>query len=93
MFGMDSHYKREIMAESIKELDFPYNLPIWRNTFESTAPDGKLTARILKTNEVSMGNPTIGTLELSNGFELAGCNPSFIWSDDSKYLVFFAGSA
>jgi hypothetical protein len=34
-----------------------------------------------------MGNPTIGTLEFSNGFELGGCNPSFIWSDDSKYLV------
>ena len=71
----------------MKELDFPYNLPIWRRTFELESPDGKLTASIRRAGEVSMGNPTVGTLELSNGFTLDGCNPSFIWSDDSRYLV------
>jgi len=51
------------------------------------SPDGKWAAKIFRATEVSMGNPTTGTLELSNGFELDRCNPSFIWSDDSRYLV------
>jgi len=51
------------------------------------SPDGKWAAKIFRATEVSMGNPTTGTLELSNGFELDRCNPSFIWSDDSRYLA------
>jgi len=69
------------------ELDFPYNLPIWRDSFKLESPNGKLVAKISKATESSMGNPTVGTLHLSNGFELTNCNPSFIWSDDSRYLV------
>jgi len=69
------------------EMEFPYNLPIWRSTFQLESPDGKLLAEIPSAWEVSMGNPTIGILKLSNGFELDRCNPSFIWSDDSRYLV------
>jgi len=34
-----------------------------------------------------MSNPTVGTLHVSDGLELARCNPAFIWSDDSRYLV------
>jgi hypothetical protein len=34
-----------------------------------------------------MGNPTIGTLNLSNGIDIANCNPSFAWSEDSRYLA------
>jgi hypothetical protein len=71
----------------MKYHDFPYNLPIWRRTFELVSPDGRLTAKMSRIVEVSMGNPTIGTLELSNGFQLDSCNPSFIWSDDSRFLV------
>ncbi len=67
--------------------DFPYNLPIWRDKFQLKSPDGIWVAKISRATEVSMGNPTIGTLELSNGFKLDNCNPSFIWSDDSRYLV------
>lgn len=37
--------------------------------------------------EVSMGNPTIGTLEVSTGLALERCNPSFLWSHDSRYLA------
>ena len=70
-----------------EEYGFPYNLPIWRDHFKLTSPDGKLVAEISRATESSMGNPTIGTLTLSNGFELSRCNPSFIWSDDSCYLV------
>ena len=68
-------------------MEFPYNLPIWRDTFLLESPDGKLVAEIPTAGEVSMGNPTIGILRLSNGFELDRCNPSFIWSNDSRYLV------
>lgn len=71
----------------MKDHDFPYNLPIWRKTFGLNSPNGEITAKIASAGEVSMGNPTIGTLELSNGFELDSCNPSFIWSDDSRFLV------
>jgi len=69
------------------ELDYPYNLPIWRDTFQLDSPDGKMVVKIQRATEVSMGNPTIGTLELSNGFKLGSCNPSFIWSDDSRYIA------
>ena len=34
-----------------------------------------------------MGNPTVGTLTLSTGLRLDRCNPSFMWSDDSRYLA------
>ena len=44
-------------------------------------------AEIEDASEVSMGNPTIGTLVLSNGLEVEKCNPSFIWSDDSSFLA------
>ena len=37
--------------------------------------------------EVSMSNPTSGTLCVSNGLHLARCNPSFVWSDDSRFLA------
>ena len=71
----------------MNDYDFPYNLPIWRDRFQLDSPDGKWTAKISRAGEVSMGNPTIGTLKLSNSFELDRCNPSFIWSDDSRYLA------
>ena len=70
-----------------KDPGFPYNLPIWRRSFQLKSPDGMMEARISQATEASMGNPTVGTLELSNGFVLNRCNPSFIWSDDSRYLA------
>jgi len=81
------HFKKQNTGRKIIEYDFPYNLPIWRDTFQLESPDRKWTTKIFRTTEVSMGNPTMGTLELSNGFKLDRCNPSFIWSDDSRYLV------
>lgn len=44
-------------------------------------------AEIKSAGEVSMGNPTIGTLILSTGVEVENCNPSFTWSENSKYLA------
>jgi hypothetical protein len=65
----------------------PYDLPIFRRAHTATAPDGSDVATIDPADEVSMSNPTMGTLRLSSGLELEGCNPSFIWSDDSRYLA------
>ena len=76
-----------------KDMPFPYNLPIWRYKYHETSPNGKITAEIKQTAEVSMGMPGRGVLELSTGITLDWCNPSFVWSDDSRYLAvpqFFA---
>ena len=75
------------------DADWPYNLPIWRPAFRAVSPDGRQVAEIDRTCEISMGNPTYGTLQLSAGLQLEYCNPSFLWSTDSRYLAvpqFFA---
>ena len=69
------------------DTEFPYNLPIWRSSRRAESPNKKYIAEIDPAYEVSMGNPTYGTLKLSNGLSLPKCNPSFIWSDDSRYLA------
>lgn len=69
------------------DLEWPYNLPIWQRFLHLESPDGTMWAEIKDAVEVSMGNPTMGTLVLSNGLEVERCNPSFVWSDDSKLLA------
>lgn len=69
------------------ELEWPYSLPIWQTSLRLESPDGSRWAEIRDTVEVSMGNPTIGDLVLSSGRVISRCNPSFIWSDDSRYLA------
>lgn len=66
---------------------WPYNLPIWRRFHRAGSPDGRLIAQIDPAYEVSMGNPTSGILCISSGLHIERCNPSFIWSDDSRYLA------
>jgi len=66
---------------------FPFNLPIWRRAHREVSPDGTLVAEIDPALEISMSNPTSGTLRISNGLEVSRCSPSFIWSDDSRYLA------
>ena len=73
-------------ATSVTE-PYPYNTPPWRRSHRAIAPNGSLVAEIAEAFEHSMSNPTVGTLRTSDGIELANCNPSFIWSDDSNYLV------
>ena len=65
---------------------WPYDLPIFRRRHEAVSPDGRFTAS-MSASEVSMSNPTSGTLRLSSGLEIERCNPSFIWSDDSRFLA------
>src|SRR5215218_6531095 len=66
------------MAVKISAWDYSLNL---------TSPDGQLTAVIDDAREVGQGAPTYGTLKLSNGLTFKGCNPSAVWSDDSKFLA------
>jgi hypothetical protein len=66
---------------------WPYSLPIFRRAHRASSPNGTLVAEIEKAVELGMSNPTSGTLRLSIGLELDQCNPSFIWSDDSRYLA------
>lgn len=65
---------------------FPYNLPIFRRWHEAVSPNGHLRAWMAAA-EISMSNPTKGSLCLSNGLTLENCSPSFIWSSDSRYLA------
>lgn len=66
---------------------WPYDLPIFRRTHRARSPDGGTVAEMERAFEVGMSNPTCGTLRLSTGLELDLCNPSFIWSDNSRYLA------
>ena len=69
------------------DVQWPYNLPIWRSAYKAASPDGRFVAEIGRASEVSMGNPTAGTLRLPGHLELERCNPSFMWSSDSIYLT------
>lgn len=69
------------------EEPWPYNLPIFRRSCCAHSPDGHRTAQINPATEKGMSNPTSGTLCVTGGPHVENCNPSFIWSDDSRYLV------
>jgi hypothetical protein len=69
------------------EYEWPHNLPSWRRFYRAASPDGKRIAQIDPAHEVSMGNPTSGLLCVTGGPHIDKCNPSFIWSDDSRYLA------
>ena len=64
-----------------------YGLPIFRSQFSVTSPNGLRKVSMPKTNEAGMGNPMVGDLLLSDGLVLEYCSPSFVWSDDSRYLA------
>ena len=59
----------------------------WSDSAVLESPDGRFEARMQNAFEIAMGGPTMGTLELSNGLRWHGCNPSMVWSDDSRYLA------
>lgn len=66
---------------------YPYDSPIFRRAHREASPDGTIVAEIAEAHEVSMGNPTVGVLVLSTGLTLSSCNPSFLWSSDSRHLA------
>ena len=71
----------------MSEPQWPYSLPIWRSHYRAASPDGVRIAQINPAWEVSMGNPTSGLLCVSTGLHIERCNPSFLWSHDSRYLA------
>ena len=89
LFQLNPHpaFGEEGGAENAHASAWPYNLPIWRPAHRATSPDGRYVASIDAAYEVSMGNPTAGTFRLSGGLHLPRCNPSFLWSEDSRYVA------
>ena len=59
----------------------------WQDNAIVRSPDGLFEARIDEAYEIAMGGPTSGVLLLSNGVRLPNCNPSMVWSADSRYLA------
>jgi hypothetical protein len=59
----------------------------WDHSLHLTSPDGQIAAVIDDTSEVGQGGPAYGTLKLSNEMTFKACNPSAVWSDDSKFLA------
>src|SRR5262245_1041468 len=86
-FGHAEVTRVHAMSDQTATETFPYNTPPWRSSHKAVSPNGKVVAEIKQAYEHSMSNPTVGTLQLSDGLELPRCNPSFIWSDDSRYLA------
>ena len=72
---------------TMTEEPWPYNLPIFRRSHCAQSPDGHRMARVDPAIEKGMSNPTSGTLCVTGDPHIEDCNPSFIWSDDSRYLV------
>lgn len=64
-----------------------YDMPLFRGAHRTVSPSELHRAWIAQASESSMGNPTLGTLEISDGVVLERCNPSFLWSDCSRYLA------
>lgn len=58
----------------------------WDNFAQLRSPNGLITAEIT-AKEIAPGAPTEGTLKLTGGTNIEGCNPSMAWSDDSQYLA------
>jgi hypothetical protein len=59
----------------------------WSSSARLLSPDGQTIAEIDDAWEVGMGAPTSGELVLSNGMRHTSCNPSFVWSDCSRFLA------
>ena len=70
------------------------SISAWAPSAESKSPTGLHIAKIEVAMEVAMGAPTDGPLEVfiyKNRSEpiikVDSCNPSFVWSEDGKFLA------
>lgn len=66
----------------------------WADSADLVSPDGRYRAVIADAQEIRMGAPTSGTLEIRENHEggrvlrrLDGSNPSCVWSDRSDALA------
>jgi hypothetical protein len=61
--------------------------PWTTETVRLESPDGRKVAILTEPGEIGMGAPTSGELKVSNGQYAESCNPSMVWSDDSRFLA------
>jgi hypothetical protein len=73
------------MAEDLIGTEPP--ISPWSYSARLSSRDGRFTAAFEYENEVCQGGPTYGRVVLSNGMTFDSCNPSFVWSNNSKYLA------
>ena len=66
----------------------------WISSAEQVSPDGRYRAVIADASEIAMGAPTSGVLVIAENRDggrvvarVESCNPSFVWSDDSRALA------
>ena len=59
----------------------------WAESVEVVSPDGEHVAKIEEASEVGMGAPTWGELRIDAHQVYDACNPSLVWSDDSRYIA------
>ena len=77
----------KVRRATMTKEQWPYNLPIWRRFYRAPSPNGQRMAQVDPATEIGMSNPTSGMLCVTGGPHIERCNPSFIWSDDSRYLA------
>jgi len=59
----------------------------WEYNLTLTSPDGLHHAVIVNADEIAMGAPTSGELIIDGKIEVENCNPSAVWSNNSRYLA------
>ena len=60
----------------------------WTGDVLVSSPDNLQVAQVKSTYEIAMGAPTSGILFVGDKVVSERCNPSIVWSSDSKYLAF-----
>lgn len=61
--------------------------PWHQETVALESPDEEWSVVLESPMEIAMGAPTSGTLRFPSGKIIEGCNPSMVWSDDSRYVA------
>ena len=59
----------------------------WSDSVEVASPNRRYKAQVTGAMEIAMGAPTSGTLSVSCGIKRKQCNPSIVWSSDSRFLA------
>ena len=60
----------------------------WSFEINVKSPNQIHLASVTNANEIAMGAPTSGILSIDGKIISNSCNPSIMWSNDSKYLAF-----
>lgn len=61
--------------------------PWYSETLHLDSPDMSKRATLIEPSEIAMGSPTCGELSVSNGQSASNCNPSIVWSENSRFLA------